>query len=53
MKQGDRRLLVLSGSSVKSFHPNAGNSIVFYDIHILRVSLYFIFILKESYTFSD
>lgn len=37
MKQGDRRLFVVKGAHLQSHYPNLVNSIVFYDINILRV----------------
>lgn len=39
LKQGDRKLFVLSGNQVKSYYPNNVNSNtpVFFDISILRV----------------
>jgi hypothetical protein len=38
MKQGDRRQFVVHGNYLKSHHPNLANSVVFYDISILRVN---------------
>jgi hypothetical protein len=40
MKQGDRRLFVIKGAHLQPLYPNLVNSIVFYDINILRVFVY-------------
>jgi hypothetical protein len=42
MKQGDRRLFVIKGAHLQSHYPNLVNSIVFYDINILRVYFWLI-----------
>lgn len=39
MKQGDRKLMVLTGNSIKSVYPNAAGFVVFYDITVMRVRL--------------
>lgn len=37
MKQGDRKLLVLNGNTLKSFYPSAAGVVVFYELTVLRV----------------
>lgn len=37
MRQGERRLFVVSGNQLKSFYPSLTSSVVFYDLAILRV----------------
>jgi len=51
MKQGERRLFVLNSNSLQPMYSNLGNnSIVFYDVHVLRVRNWLLHILDLKLT---